>query len=191
MYKFIITTALTLTLANAGLAQTANDSEMRSLTSNILAGINGDAPVAVEEATGIETDALKGLVQQALSEGQSDAYLEALISEAADRGDIEVPDAMRTTDGELDTKTLLASLVAKSEGVDATDTDALTAEATGEAADAAEDQFYVVQSGDSLAKISLAFYGSAQQYSRIFDANRDTLSSPDRISVGQRLLIPS
>jgi nucleoid-associated protein YgaU len=52
-------------------------------------------------------------------------------------------------------------------------------------------QTYTVKSGDTLSKISQQFYGSANEYMRIFYANRDTLSDPDRIQPGQQLIIPS
>ena len=52
-------------------------------------------------------------------------------------------------------------------------------------------QTYTVQSGDTLSKISKQFYGDAGQYQKIFEANRDQLSDPDKIQVGQTLTIPS
>ena len=52
-------------------------------------------------------------------------------------------------------------------------------------------QTYTVKSGDSLSKISQQFYGSANQYMKIFEANRDQLSDPNKIQAGQVLKIPS
>ncbi len=52
-------------------------------------------------------------------------------------------------------------------------------------------QTYQVQPGDTLSKISQHFYGSAGEYNRIFEANRDKLSNPNEIKVGQELVIPS
>jgi nucleoid-associated protein YgaU len=52
-------------------------------------------------------------------------------------------------------------------------------------------RMYRVKSGDTLSKISKEFYGSANQYMRIFEANRDQLSDPDKIQVGQELKIPA
>src|SRR5690606_7567043 len=49
---------------------------------------------------------------------------------------------------------------------------------------------YVVQPGDTLGKISVRFYGTANGYLRIYEANRDQLSSPSDIQVGQELTIP-
>jgi LysM repeat protein len=51
-------------------------------------------------------------------------------------------------------------------------------------------QTYTVKSGDTLSKISRQFYGDADEYMRIFYANRDQLNDPDKIRVGQRLIIP-
>ena len=51
-------------------------------------------------------------------------------------------------------------------------------------------QQYTVQAGDTLSKISKHFYGSPNEYMRIFYANRDKLSDPDKIKVGQQLVIP-
>ncbi len=54
---------------------------------------------------------------------------------------------------------------------------------------------YIVQDGDSLAKIAQTFYGAVKgnktlNVVRIFEANRKLLKSPDDISVGQKLIIP-
>ena len=52
-------------------------------------------------------------------------------------------------------------------------------------------QTYTVKSGDTLSKISQQFYGSSNEYMRIYYANRDKLSDPDKIQPGQQLVIPS
>jgi LysM repeat protein len=52
-------------------------------------------------------------------------------------------------------------------------------------------QTYTVQAGDSLSKISRQFYGNANEYMKIFEANRDQLSDPNQIKPGQTLKIPS
>jgi hypothetical protein len=51
-------------------------------------------------------------------------------------------------------------------------------------------QTYEVKSGDNLSKISKQFYGDSNEYMRIFYANRDKLNDPDKIQVGQQLVIP-
>ena len=49
---------------------------------------------------------------------------------------------------------------------------------------------YTVQAGDSLSKIAKQFYGNANDYMRIFEANRHQLKDPNRIQPGQQLVIP-
>jgi LysM repeat protein len=49
---------------------------------------------------------------------------------------------------------------------------------------------YTVQPGDSLSKISKQFYGDTSKYMKIFEANKDKLSDPDKIRAGQELVIP-
>ncbi|HJX91182.1 MAG TPA: LysM peptidoglycan-binding domain-containing protein [Pyrinomonadaceae bacterium] len=49
---------------------------------------------------------------------------------------------------------------------------------------------YEVKGGDNLSKISKQFYGDPNEYMRIFYANRGTLVDPDKLQVGQKLVIP-
>jgi nucleoid-associated protein YgaU len=49
---------------------------------------------------------------------------------------------------------------------------------------------YTVQPGDSLSKISKQFYGDANKYMKIFEANKDKLSDPDKVRAGMDLVIP-
>lgn len=51
-------------------------------------------------------------------------------------------------------------------------------------------RFVVVKKGDTLSAISLAVYGNANQYNKIFEANKPMLSHPDKIYPGQSLRIP-
>ena len=48
---------------------------------------------------------------------------------------------------------------------------------------------YVVKSGDNLSNISKNFYGNANQYQKIAQANN--IANPDKIQVGQQLKIPA
>jgi nucleoid-associated protein YgaU len=49
---------------------------------------------------------------------------------------------------------------------------------------------YEVKPGDSLSKIAKAHYGKANDWPRIFEANRDVVKDPNMIHPGQRLKIP-
>jgi nucleoid-associated protein YgaU len=53
-----------------------------------------------------------------------------------------------------------------------------------------ESKWYEVKSGDTLSKIAKQFYGDANRYSAIFEANQPMLSDPDKIYPGQMLRIP-
>jgi hypothetical protein len=50
---------------------------------------------------------------------------------------------------------------------------------------------YVVVSGDSLSRIAKREYGDAQQWPRIYEANRSLIKDPDLIFPGQELRIPA
>ena len=49
---------------------------------------------------------------------------------------------------------------------------------------------YTVQAGDNLSKISKQFYGDANKYMKIFEANKDKLADPDKVRAGIDLIIP-
>jgi nucleoid-associated protein YgaU len=58
-------------------------------------------------------------------------------------------------------------------------------------APAAPEITYVVQAGDTLSSIAKAYYGSAEQWRVIHDANRAVIgASPDALEVGWKLRIP-
>lgn len=52
-------------------------------------------------------------------------------------------------------------------------------------------QTYTVQPGDTLSKIAKHFYGNANDYMKIFNANQDQLDDPNKIKVGQVLKVPA
>ena len=54
-----------------------------------------------------------------------------------------------------------------------------------------EATIYTVVAGDNLSKIAKHFYGNANAWKQIFEANRDQLTDPDRIKPGQMLKIPA
>ena len=51
-------------------------------------------------------------------------------------------------------------------------------------------KFYTVKSGDTLSSIAQSELGDSARYTEIFNANRNILSNPDAIDVGQTLRIP-
>ena len=78
----------------------------------------------------------------------------------------------------------------QSEGSNLTSNIASTSNATGMVDPREVPKSYVVQAGDTLSKISEKFYGTANRWNDIYQANRDTLSSARSLKVGQELLIP-
>ena len=50
--------------------------------------------------------------------------------------------------------------------------------------------YYTIESGDSLSKIAKRFYGDAQKYPVLFEANREVIKDPDKIYPGQKIRIP-
>ena len=52
-------------------------------------------------------------------------------------------------------------------------------------------QTYTVAAGDSLSKIAKKIYGDANQWKKIFEANKDQIKNPDLIHPGQVLKIPA
>jgi len=55
---------------------------------------------------------------------------------------------------------------------------------------AAAAKTYTVKAGDTLSAIAKSQLGSAGDYMKIFEANKDQLSDPDKIKPGQVLKIP-
>jgi nucleoid-associated protein YgaU len=53
-----------------------------------------------------------------------------------------------------------------------------------------ESKWHTVVSGDTLSKIAKTFYGDANKYPVIFEANKPMLKHPDKIYPGQLLRIP-
>ena len=51
-------------------------------------------------------------------------------------------------------------------------------------------QSYTVVKGDTLSKIAKQFYGNANRWKRIYEANTDQITNPDLIKPGQVLVIP-
>lgn len=51
-------------------------------------------------------------------------------------------------------------------------------------------QWHEVKKGETLWKIAETYYGDGSLYTKIFEANRDTLKDPNLIKVGQKLRIP-
>lgn len=169
-----------------------NNNKLRMLREGVLAGIytiettevGGSKRVRLNTVNApMATDAIGSLLEQAATEGR-----------------IELPKSLRNPEGGLDLDTLMFNLVQTSLANDGTPEGAeaaremsrqIFAASTAKAEEVDGVRTYTVQSGDSLAYIALQFYGKPSAFDRIFNANQAVLQSPDKIQVGQRLIIPS
>lgn len=193
-------------LADLGLKAAApatpEQAALLAMTSNVLKGLGSVTGKQVDPVAAVKPQgpSLQSLVAAALRDGKSDAYIDALVNEAAGRGDIRVPKALVTSEGRVDTAVLLADLVAKAtrekggavEEARPVGGDGVEVRMVQKADGAIEQyQFYTVQRGDSLGAIAVRFYGDINRFMQVYEANRMILSSPDLIRVGQRLVIPA
>jgi nucleoid-associated protein YgaU len=51
-------------------------------------------------------------------------------------------------------------------------------------------EYHLIQKGETLSAIAKRFYGKANDYRRIFEANREVIQDPNRIFPGQKIRIP-
>lgn len=117
---------------------------------------------------------LEALIAEAMAQGQSPAYIAALIqSSGRTRGKAAAPQLVQ--DGRLNTATLIGVLSGN------------TAQGPG----TAEPVTYAVQAGDTLATIAYRFYGDTAQSTQIVQANSDILGGGTALAIGQRLVIPT
>ena len=137
-------------------------------------------PIVAEVNTPSTPTTIKGLqelVSVALTQGMTGQEIDQLIVQAVDHGTLIIPDTLRTPNGQPNTMAMLATLV-----------DATTPTAPTLTRDVGNT--YVVRPGDSLASIAVKYYGSTDAVNDIFWANKDRLSDPDQLRVGQTIFLP-
>lgn len=103
---------------------------------------------------------------------------------------VHVQDNKLYIEGACGTEAIKNKIWDQAKLVDPTDSD-LTLNLTVDPSLAPKQQTYTVAAGDSLSKIAKQFYGNSNEYMKIFDANKDKLSDPNAIKVGQQLVIPN
>ncbi|MGQ3487388.1 LysM peptidoglycan-binding domain-containing protein [Roseovarius pacificus] len=117
---------------------------------------------------------LETLIAEAMAQGQSPAYIAALVqSGGRTGGKVAAPQLVQ--DGKLNTASLIGALSGN------------PARGTG----TAEPVTYAVQAGDTLAAIAYRFYGDTAQSTQIVQANSDILGGEAALAIGQRLVIPT
>ncbi len=55
---------------------------------------------------------------------------------------------------------------------------------------ASEEEFYVIQKGDTLWKIAEKTYGNGTKYTAIVEANKEVIKDADKIFPGQKIRLP-
>jgi len=175
--------------------------EMAQMTDDVLANIGAITGGPVRSTKPEADTALERLIVAALQEGRSDSEIDQIVNAAAIAGELSVPEVLVTSDGRVDTHVLLKSIVVQATisagGAEPEVPEVPTGDGTGvevrvvqRAAETEQYRFYTVSAGDSLGAIAVKFYGNVDKYPVIFRANRNILSSPNNIRVGQRLAIP-
>jgi LysM repeat protein len=134
---------------------------------------SAQAPVAPPDADAQKAAALVRLVEQ----------MGLTVEQLGIQVDGERVALAGTTDSQ-ETREKLVLLVGNVQGISQVDDQLQVAQPAPEA------RFYTVKRGDTLSKIAQAHYGDANQYPRIFEANRPLLRDPDEIYPGQMLRIP-
>ena len=134
--------------------------------------------VVTSFADGTRGGAIESYLIWAISAQKSDAYIDSLLNSAAARGHFVIPDALLTLSGRLDTPSLLTAV-------------ALAAQQAGQLPRPAPyaAQHHFLQQTDSLAGLSLMYYGHPLDHSRIAHAN-GAVSHMAEARVGQLLEIP-
>ncbi|MGH1576663.1 LysM peptidoglycan-binding domain-containing protein [Planktotalea sp.] len=173
---------------DASLAQKAMKpakGDMRALTSNVLANLRAKSTNSAEQGS----VHLASLVSRSMGAAGDDAFLSAISREAKygteEYAKLAMVGAARNTD---DVKTRWIENARKQSKAMG---DATTFMSSGtKKTPGFDDTVHIVKRGDSLMKLSIRYYGTTIDYQLIYEANRDSLPSPDRIRVGQKLKIP-
>ena len=101
---------------------------------------------------------------------------------------VEVVDGVANIKGEAKDQAAMEKAVLMAgniKGVSSVNADALNApEATQQV------EYYEIASGDTLSGISKQFYGDANRYNEIFEANKEVIQDANLIFVGQKIRIP-
>jgi nucleoid-associated protein YgaU len=134
-------------------------------------------------------------VEEAPEEAKAELKASALIAHIQELGlafkSLKVslkPDNAVLVEGEVEKQEDAEKIVlalGNVEGVEAVDNNMTVVEPAPEA------QFHTVVKGDWLSKIAKTYYGDANKYNIIFEANKPMLKDPDEIYPGQVLRIPN
>ncbi|MDP6924531.1 MAG: LysM peptidoglycan-binding domain-containing protein [Candidatus Scalindua sp.] len=128
------------------------------------------------EATIVETS-----YEDTSLEGKWEGVAEEIVEEIEIVAEIEIADQVEEIE-----EVLIVQDIPSDESVVISEEDSQTTSYSS----STEDVYYRVQSNDNLFKIARKHYGDGQKWSKIFEANRDTMPDSNSLYVGQELLIP-
>jgi nucleoid-associated protein YgaU len=154
----------------------ATPTELRDMTAGVLDGIGGITGMT----NSVEVPALAAVIISGISSRTDDATLDTIVNEAFAKGELNVPAALMTTEGAVDTASLLASILTGAK------------QRMGQPLPAPVTQIatYTVAAGDSLASIAALLYGDVLAYPKLLEANDDIMASPAQIATGMQLVVP-
>lgn len=160
--------------------------DMRQLTSSALAVLRknvrkkanttGQVRLAslVSKSSGIASNnSLLSALQQEAKYGTKEYTAKAMVAASVDTSDVKkrwIENARKQSKAMADATAFMSSGTQATPGFD--------------------DTVHIVKRGDSLMSLSIRYYGRTIDYTVIFEANKELLESPDRIRVGQKLIIP-
>ena len=202
-----------LYLAQSTSTVSGTDDSYRELTGNVINAIrnlnratdpeNTDSSNSGENAADRLRNAISELTRNVGEDGKSSNFVAKLIDEAVDSSGVNIPAALRGSDGKLDTNLLIKSVVSRSLAPAATGANTDYLAALNEEADSTvstevevganpinKPKFTIVSSGQTLGGIAWKYYGDSLAYLKIFEANKDKLKNPDRIQAGMKLILP-
>jgi nucleoid-associated protein YgaU len=128
------------------------------------------------------------------SEAEAPLALENLIN--ADNPGVEnikisVQDGIATLTGDATSAAALEKavlIVGNTQGIQEVKADAVVIKDGSQVA--ADDEFYVIQKGDTLWKIAEQNYGNGAKYTKIVEVNLEVIKNADLIFPGQKIRIP-
>ena len=122
-------------------------------------------------------------------------HISELLGDKIENLTVAFDDGVVSLGGQVDsqaTKEKSVLLAGNVKGVEKVNDDHLAVKAIQPEAKEPEPEFtfYTIVSGDSLSKIAKKYYGSANEWQTLFEANREVIQNPDLIYPGQVIRVP-
>ena len=102
----------------------------------------------------------------------------------------QIPVGLSKAGPEVKPTAVAAAIVSIPTAAPITSTAAPSTSPTMSPTGSASGRVHEVVAGETLSTIAKKYYGDASKWSKIVDANKDTLKNPDSLQLGQKLKIP-